>query len=169
MPGGPFAQFFCKDVDVINEGVCRIQSRRKYAFRGLPSRLVGDMDREIPAPTSAATYYYMLRAIRAPSSLKGSLPEITCRTRSSADVALWRTDLMHVRALKWALLVSPPGARHRWAFVFGQHDIRLKRSGCLQIGFSGQYPRFAVEIESIFGHCHWTLTQLIVMARHGEM
>jgi hypothetical protein len=156
-------------VDVTNEGVYRIQSRRKHAFRGLSARLLGEMDKEIPAPVSAADCYDLLQTSRAPSSSKGFLPEMTCPTTSSADAAPMVTDLMHVRPLTWAFLVSLPGAQRRWAFAFGQHDIRLKRSCCLQIGFSGQYPRFAIEIKSIFGHRHWTLTQLVVIARHDEI
>lgn len=88
-------------MDLENEGVCRIQSRRNFAFPHLRLRPVGEVGKEIPAPVSVANCDDPLGANRAPSS-ENPLPEMTSET-SLAHLDLGSTDSMYDSALVWAV------------------------------------------------------------------
>jgi hypothetical protein len=94
-----FAQSSCTDVDVINEGVYRVQSRRKCLFLDLSSRSVGELGKEIPAPASAASCGDLFWASRAPSFSNGPLSQMMRGIVRFAGVDRGRTASMHDRAL----------------------------------------------------------------------
>jgi hypothetical protein len=110
-----------------------------------------------------------LLAIQAPFSPKGSLPEKTSLRTSFGNVDEKMTDLKHDPVLVWGIEVSLAGAPQTWHYGFYQHSVSLEVTCCLQISLSCEYPRFAVEIDSILSHYYWTLTQLGMVATHDEV
>jgi hypothetical protein len=76
------------------------------------------------------------------------------------------TDLKHDPGLVWGIEASLAGAPQTWHYGFYQHSVSLEETCCLQISLSCEYPRFAVEIDSILSHYYWTLTQLGMVATH---
>src|SRR2546421_8876971 len=64
MPDEPFVQSFCKALDAIDADVCRMQSRRRYAFPESPARRVHEENKdETLALAFGAHSYDLLLAI----------------------------------------------------------------------------------------------------------
>jgi hypothetical protein len=169
MPGEPFAQSFCKALGAIDVGVCMVHSRRKYVSRESPARRVHEENKETLAPAFDAHAHDLLLAIQAPFFPKYSLSVKASLRTSFGNVGRGVTDSIHDPALAWAVEASLAGAPQAWHYRFYQHSVSLEATCCLQISLSCKYPRFAIEINSIFSHHNWALTQLGMVATHDEV